>query len=246
MYDIFKKLQLDKKDAEVFMKLLELGAQPASTVAKACSLPRSSTYLILERLKSAGFVEQFQRAGVKYFKCIPLDDVPKVLNQKVQTIKTSIQDFKSQINDLKKLENRYTITPKIKIFEGKEQLYKVYEDLMREKEFSAIFNAELFIKIMPKYESKVTKAFKNNKSKVKELVVNNTKGKYYQNKYQSKNHQIKLLPKDFNLDSDVIITKEKVYMISYGANETAAVQIFNTALAQTQLQYFNFMWSKIS
>ena len=183
MYDIFKKAGFDRKDTDVFLKLLELGAQPVSIVAKACSMPRSSTYLILERLVAYGFVEQFQRVGMKYFKCISVDEIPAVLNRKIERIQTNIVEFESNLDELKRVENRLTVTPKVKIFEGFDQLDRVYEDVLREKEFFAIFNPALLAKYKIKYLSKVADEVKKNKSKAFELLVDSHEAKEYKKKY---------------------------------------------------------------
>ena len=51
MQEIFTRLGLSAKETQTFLKLLELGAQPVSVVAKHVGIPRSTMYFIVDQLK---------------------------------------------------------------------------------------------------------------------------------------------------------------------------------------------------
>ena len=69
----FSSLGLSQKEKRVFLKLLSLGATPVSMLAKALSLPRTSVYVLVERLKTLAVVETFKQQGkifVRYLKIL--------------------------------------------------------------------------------------------------------------------------------------------------------------------------------
>ena len=137
---LFSRLGLTAKEAQTFLKLLPLGAQPVSVVAKHAGVPRSSMYFVIDRLKSRGLVEEFERAAVKYVKCIPVKDTADLLRTEERTIAQTIEVLEAKLPALQALENTLSVTPKVKFSEGCEAVMKVYESLSREKEFCTFFN----------------------------------------------------------------------------------------------------------
>lgn len=245
MKQIFKNLGLNDKEMYAFLKLLELGAQPASVIARHVGIPRSSMYLILDNLKQNHLIEEFERASVKYFKCIPVKDIENILKAKIKMIENTLDILKNHMGELETLENRLSITPKVKFFEGKEAVMKVYEEVLKENEFLAFFNPYLVKKCMPEYHFKIPEALKLTGGKAKELLIACEEAREYKKLFNSKKHQIKILPKQDLFESDTIICKEKIYMISYGENEVCATEIYNKSLAQTQRVIFEEMWGKV-
>lgn len=244
MKELFKNLGAGEKETQTFLRLLELGAQPVSIIARHIGVPRSSMYLILDNLKKLDLIEEFERFGIKYFKCIPAKNIAEVLHSRERKIGRTLEIFENYLPELETLENKLSITPKVKFFEGKDNVMKVYEAILKEDGFCAIFNPKIVKKIMPIYYYKVAETVKKYKLDVRELVVDCAEADWYKKTYNSKTHQIKLLPKNVAFDSDTIICKDKIYMISYGEKEVSATEIFNPSLAHTQRAIFEQMWMK--
>lgn len=242
MEDLLKNLGANKKEAETFLKLLELGAQPVSVIARYMSVPRPTMYLILESLKKLGLVEEFERMAVKYFKCIPAKDIPGILEMKKDEIKRALDVLEDRLPELEALENKLSITPKVKFYEGKDAVTKMYEEVLNEKSFYACFNPQIDNPVMKIYSDKVGDTINERNLKVSELVVDGPKGKEYVKKYMTKNHKIKLLPKNMKFDSDNFICEDKIYMVSYGERDVSAVKIYSKSLAETQKAMFEQVW----
>lgn len=242
MDQLFSQLGLTKKERGAYLKLLELGAQPISILAKHSSLPRSSMYVLVDRLKQSGLIEEFQRAGIKYIKCIPVEEIKNLLKLKEEALKTTQALLLENLPSLKKLENRSTIVPKIKIYEGKEEVKKIYEEVLKEESFQAYFNPDAVLKHLPKYYLGIAESIKKNKNKAQEIVTHSQKGLEYKKLFNSTNHKIKILKKGITFDTDTIITKEKVFMILYDDQEISGIEIWSKALSKTQSTTFQYMW----
>ena len=242
---LLKKLGTNEKEAQTFIKLLELGAQPISVIAKQMSTPRSSMYLIIDRLKDLNLIEEFERAGIKYVKCIPVSNIADILKSKEKNIQQTLEILEEKLPEFESLENRLSITPTIKFHEGKEAVAQMYEEILKEKEFYAAFNPKLVLEILPEYHYKIPEGLKQTGGKAKELVTDCKEGREYKEKYTSKNHKIKVLPKGTNFDSDTVICKNKIYMTGYGKGQVSGTEIHNTALAQSQRALFELIWEGI-
>ena len=245
MKELFENLGAGEKEMETFLKLLELGAQPVSVIARHMGIPRSSMYLVLENLKKIGIVEEFDRAGMSYFKCIPVKNITDILDVKESKIRHTIDVLGKHLPQLEALENKFSITPKVKFFEGKEAVMKMYEGVLKEKGFCAYLNPQVDNQVMEIYFKKVADEIKKSRLNVKEFVVDGPKGRKYAKECNSKNHKIKVLPRGLEFDSDNIICDDRVCMVSYGEKDVSAVVIFSEQLVKTQKILFEQLWGKM-
>lgn len=242
MQQLFKRLGLNNKETQTFLRLLELGAQPVSVIAKHVNIPRTTMYLVLDGLKKANLIEEFERAGTMYVKCIPVKNIIDVLHAKESSIHQTVKIFEEKLPELEVLENKLSITPSVKFFEGKEAVMKMYESVLNEKKIYTFFNPDLVKRLMPEYYLKVPEAIVSNHIQARELLMNCNTAHEYKKSFKSKNHQIKILPKNVQFASDTIICPDKIYMISYGEKTLSATEIYNQSLAETQIVLFKQLW----
>ncbi|MFA6529197.1 MAG: helix-turn-helix domain-containing protein, partial [Candidatus Gracilibacteria bacterium] len=127
MKELFESLGAGEKEMQAFLKMLELGAQPISIIAKFVGVPRSSMYVILDRLKALHLVEEFEQKNIKYVRCIPVENLKNILESKEKQLEQTLVMLGKKLPELENLENRLSITPKVKFHEGKEGVMQVYE-----------------------------------------------------------------------------------------------------------------------
>ncbi len=61
------QIGLTKRESEVYIELLRIGSQAVSVIAKRAGLKRTTTYSILNSLKSKGLVASFIKNGIRFF-----------------------------------------------------------------------------------------------------------------------------------------------------------------------------------
>lgn len=242
---IFQTLGLRDKEIQAFLKMLPLGSQAVSVMAKYVGIPRSSMYEMLTRLKRLGVIDEWQRGGVTFVKCIPVGSLPDLLKTRERQIEQALENIQTELPKLEQLENKLSITPKVKFYEGKREVMKMYEAVLKEKEFYAGFNPSLVKRRMPEYYLRVGEELRKKHGKAKELVVDCKEGHAYQKQFVSKLHHIKILPRHVQFPSDTIIGEHTIFMIAYGENEICATEIVNPSLAQTQRALFELVWESI-
>lgn len=244
MRKILIQLGAGEKEVSLFLVLLELGAQPVSTLAKRIGLPRSSTYLLLENLEKIGLVSSFNRNKLKYVKCIPSEDIAGLIAAKERTVKQLKSDYQAQLHNFQAMENRLSITPQIKHFEGKKEVMRMYEEVLKGQSFDAIFNPQLVKEKMPEYHEQIPKIAQQEGVVLRELLVQGPAALEYKMAFETTNHTIRFLPKGVSLDADIIITKNEIYMVGYGERDVSATEIRNPVLAQAQRVLFEGWWSQ--
>jgi sugar-specific transcriptional regulator TrmB len=239
---LIQKFGVNAKEAETFLKLLELGPQPAGVLAQKIKVPRSSTYLILQNLEAKQLVESFKKGKITHFKCIPISRLNNLLETRQRDLTQTKNLLEAHIPRLLEIENNLGISCSVKNFQGKEAVTEIYENVLKEEGFYTFFNAEAVAQTMPTYYKDVANMIKKSGKPVKELLINNPEAFKYQKEHQSKNHQIKILPKTADISTDNLFCKNKIYMIAYSKNDVSAVEIHSPILAQSQKTMFALLW----
>lgn len=242
---LFQNLGTSEKEMRAFLILLELGAQPASVVAKHMDIPRSSMYVLLDRLQKLNLVATFQRAGMTYFQCVPVKHLEDLLKTKARAIDQTLRILQEKLPELQALESKLSITPTVKFFEGKRAVMHMYEEVLKEREFYALFNPLVVKSVMPEYSYTIAERLQEARGKAKEMLVDSPEAKRYQKRFESEHHQIRLLPKGMIFSADTIITQNNMYMVAYGEEQISGTQIQNTVLAQTHRVIFEQLWRTI-
>src|SRR3989344_3615135 len=120
---------LSEKEAKVYLALLELEVAQVSEIAKSANINRSSTYVVLEALKSKGLVSTSEDKKVQQYVAIS----PEMLLQEAKDRANKAEEMKNNISnivpELKALFKDTKQKPKIKVYEGKEAVKQIYYDI---------------------------------------------------------------------------------------------------------------------
>lgn len=123
---ILLHLGLSEKESTVYLAALELGMAPVSIIARKAKLKRPTTYLILKDLAKKGMAECFLKNGIRYYSV----QSPVALYQRFQS---HMEEFKRALPEMMAVENQLTLKPKITFYEGKEEVRRLYLDVLNSK-----------------------------------------------------------------------------------------------------------------
>lgn len=246
MEEFLSALGAKPKEVTAFKNLIELGAQPVSILAKRLGLPRSSTYLIMDKLRELGLIEEFERGGIKYVKCISPEEIHGLLMAKKRSIDQLQNMYEEVLPQLNTLANRLSITPLIKYFEGKDAVMSMYEEVLQGQSFDAIFNPDVLKRMMPEYHYVIPTVAKSPRVHLRELLVAGEEARIYKKKFECANHKIFILPDNMEFSSDTIITENEIYMVAYGEEDISGIEIRNPILAHSQKVLFESLWERYS
>lgn len=121
--NILLHLGLSEKESTVYFAALELGMAPVSIVARKARLKRPTTYLILKDLAKKGMAECFLKNKIRYYSV----QSPMAL---YQTYQTHMEEFKRALPEMMAVENQLVKKPKITFYEGKEEVRRLYLDVL--------------------------------------------------------------------------------------------------------------------
>jgi len=234
-----KKFGLSEKEAKVYLACLELGASLASDISLKSSLPRTLIYDILERLIDLGLISYSIRDNKKYFAASNPKELIRILKEKEIAIKETLP----QLEKLQKI--RGIKRPKVEIYEGKEGMKTVMDDILRAgvKEFLAYGSSRSSFEIIPAFmedwhkerikRKVIMKILYNNTKEAREKVKTRTESLKYVN--------YKFMPIELESPTATLIYDDKVVLQSW-TKEPFAVVIESKDMAENQKRYFEELW----
>lgn len=128
---LFSFFKLSEDETRVYLSSIELGAQPASTIAKKTGLKRGYVYNILSRLKDSGLMHESERSGVRCYDAQSPSALLSLLGNREEEIAVRKQQLLQLLPVLEKLRNPLIVQPKVRFFQGVEGLKEVYNDTIR-------------------------------------------------------------------------------------------------------------------
>ena len=122
---------LSGPELSVYIALLELGAQPASVLAKRSHLKRGHTYNMLRLLSEKGIVQSFERGHTTYYSGSSPSALLTLLDHQTDDITKKKQHLVQVIPDLERIRNPLSVQPKVRLFEGVSGMKEMYEDTLK-------------------------------------------------------------------------------------------------------------------
>lgn len=129
--DVLQNIGLADKEIEIYIAALKLGPQPASVIARAANLNRSTTYTILESLFRKGLISQFVKAEVKYFSVVSPENLVGYVDRMINDLKRNRDELLTSIPQFLALTNPITVKPKVLFFEGMPSVKDLYEQISK-------------------------------------------------------------------------------------------------------------------
>ncbi len=127
MEEQLREYGLSEKEAKVYLACLKSGSCTANKISSLTNLRRSTTYDILESLKSQGLISSFIKDKKYYFQSAEPSELLSVLHAKEKKLKLILPQ-------LEKLKKTFTEKPKVQLFEGIKGVTALLEELYKEKE----------------------------------------------------------------------------------------------------------------
>ena len=242
-------LGLSKKEAKIYMKLLELGSQPASVISRRIKLPRSTTQFILESLVEKHFAIRTAKNGVYNYSAESPENLKYVFesskNKFLSQIDQKQKNLKKIIPDLISVVRGDVFQPKVLHYDGVDGIRALYEDTIKEK--NAIYAFENIANMTPEVLKFLRNDYVLRRVKKKNfayvIAPVNKANKQLRNEDKNCLRKTKLIPKkDFPVEIEVNIYGRKVAFFSYKADEMFGVIIESAAIANSMKAVFNVCW----
>jgi len=233
-----KEIGLSDGEIKTYLELIKHDETLVSELAERTGINRTMTYQILNNLLKRGFVSYVIKNNVKYFRASNPSRILEFLKEKELNIQKLLPDL---LKVSSKTEKKYNI----EVYEGKEGLKTIMNDILKSKtEEWMDFTSGLTIDILPdffmdKWERERYKA----RIKAKFLINNNLEGRRRGIQLSKlKLSEVRYLPKEFRSPAHIYVYGNKVGIALWVRDFPFGILIESKEIVIRFKEFFEWFW----
>ena len=237
-------------ESTVYLRLLESGEKPASEVARATKLPRSTVRNTLDKLSSMGVIRKLYKRNTQYYRV----ERPEAL---VTHVKATISETQKRAEALERAMPQIRAilrpdvpVPKVTYYEGHKGVIEAFNHSLFVDDVKEIlfFTSYTFIrdKVILKNDDDFYIPLRVKKGIRMRVLVGKRKDLDPRKKYNDANElrQRRYIPEKYALPGNIHIYGNFVVYFSADKGEYMAVLIESAMMAATMRALFEFMWDQ--
>ncbi len=243
IHSVLEEIGLRENEAGVYLAALSRGPTTALWLAKATGIKRTTVYSALEALQQKGLIHTQARGFKRLFVAENPEKLENVLDTRKRLLQGVLPELSARYFKLRSNEGF------IKHYKGIAGVKRVYDSLLRElraKDFYLVISdQQKWISHDPAYFER----FKRERAKLGlriQLLLQDSVSARGNKPIQSKyNEQIKILPKQYQLATNMVIVPHKVIIVQT-VEPIMALVIENQSVVQMNKVLFEMIWESIS
>jgi hypothetical protein len=238
---LLQRAGLNDKEAEIYLTLLSLRSARVTDIARTAKQSRSHTYLVLKSLEEKGLVSHIEQGKVLRFVAEPPHRIVHYAKNLRQQWSETERLLEGVMPLLRNLTPNYVGTPRVTTLHGIDGMKQVYRDVLLQPGFCAFFNAEVMFNA---FGSNIVPMLFGTDQRLRgrELFVDNAGARRYIKEIpQDDEYEVRLLPKQMQFVSEMIIFGDTVALFAYDS-ELTIVKIDNQNFADTFRTFFEVLW----
>ncbi len=242
---VLEQLGLEKKERQFFIYTYTNGPISINDIARGARLERSTAYLLANDLIDRGFIHEDFKNYKKKLIATEARTLLRMLQAKERSLGRKSLELEEKLPQLQAVYQASENRPKVQVFEGKEGLLRVKEDILSQNQEILLWtNQETEHQVFSELEHNdfIDKRI-SNKIKIRVLVVDNLKGKALQSKDGNFLRETKVLPKSVVFTSETYIYGKKVAILDY-KKDIFGIIVESTQIADFQRAIFEMAWKK--
>ncbi|QQR83030.1 hypothetical protein IPJ72_04385 [Candidatus Peregrinibacteria bacterium] len=135
--DILREIGLTSKEATLYLELLRLGAQPASSLARLIKMPRSTAQYIADALVKRHLLKRQTRNGITHYSPESPEIIKNMLDAELVVQTKEVEHRKTHIDLLTPYFKKYDKDatgrkPHFEVFEGVSASIRAFEQFIEE------------------------------------------------------------------------------------------------------------------
>lgn len=245
---LLEKIGLNHHESTIYLHLLYQGELPASYIAHALKLPRSTTRGILDKLCEIGIVSKLYKRNTQYYFCNRPNAITQYLERSIELKQEQLEEVKNVLPMLDSIHAQKGIVPKVQVFEGPEQVIEALN--------SSLFQDITELLVFTSYEFLENPLIRKNdkeffmKRRIQKgiyarvLVGKTTESSKLVKKAPGELRERRFISPQYELPGNVHIYANTVVYFSASKNEYLAVLIQSKMIADTMRALFEFMWKQ--
>jgi sugar-specific transcriptional regulator TrmB len=238
--DNLKKLGLHASEIKVYLTILENGLSTPPQIAKATGIARTNCYVILNELKAKDLVEEQEHGKRKAYVARDPQALLISLQEKKETAELLIPDLRA-------LYATKMNKPKIKFYDGWEEVKQIYWQSLNAEKIYGLGSTEKLSALEPEFLKKYEKELSRRKIIFYDLLTLASKDRTAKFLAEARGslHEIKFLPQKYgDAPTDILIWRDTVALVTLDAPVFGTI-LTSPTLYKTFALIFDMLWEKL-
>ena len=236
------KIGLSDEEARVYIACLEIGGGPVSVIARKAGANRVSCYYTIDNLLQKKLLSQYNKNGVKCFAPEPPEQLLKITEERMNMARSLMPELKSLISTS-------AFKPKIRFYEGRDGVEKVFtESLTAKREILGYTNLKHVTEFFPDFfrnytHTKLKKGIKTRYLSPTTVETVHVLDAFLPSTYDANLIEILLVNKNqFLFENEVLIFGNSVGIVSLNTDELLGLIVESPTFARTMKAVFDLAW----
>jgi sugar-specific transcriptional regulator TrmB len=227
-----------RREAGVFLALVECLEGPVTEIANEASLPRSTVQTILEKIREKGFAETFTKNGVLHYTPTSLNKLVTDLKEKEEIIQKALPSLQGLIDSRKEGSSLQVVYGKAGVKSAFNDLLDLYRGGLRN--VYAVSNTTKLIELFPKFFPEWAQKEAVYPVDVQMLVPNGAA--VHDNTKANSRMSLRFVPQKYAFPGDMTIAGSKVFFFHLEEENPHVYIIDSKEVAEIQSSIFHLLW----
>jgi sugar-specific transcriptional regulator TrmB len=132
--ELLTDIGLNSGQAKAYLLLIRSGEQTVPDLVEKLGESRTNTYMILEKLEEMGLVTKHAKPRKTTYRANNPTTLEKLTESRRKTLVEAENRVKASLPQMLSYYYTFAEEPGVRLFQGKDELVKIYEDILRTKQ----------------------------------------------------------------------------------------------------------------
>ena len=239
-----EELGLSRREAKVYLALLQLGSGSVSEIATKAKINRTTTYDVLEYLTRYSIASHVGDEKKKHYVAENPENLAKYLEKKSEEFKHKAEAVQSLLPELQGIFNVAPQKPKVRFYDGDDGIIAMYEDSLTSK---TEILSWLDIQVTHDFDFEYTNSYYKRRSEkgihIKAIVNDDPISRQFLKNPEEFLRELRVVPRDMMVGTpECYIYDNKVSFMS--VKERFGVMIESKDIADAQRKLYELAWER--
>ena len=238
--EVLKRIGLTDSEIDVYLDLIRHGQSLASEISSRVKISRTYVYDSIQNLIDKGLIVYVIKNNRRHFKALDVSKLLEYLDEKKLEMEKQKQDIKKLISELKVFQKPTKEKPVVEIFEGKEGLKTILNDIVKQGKDIVAWGATDRIKdyLSDWFLKRYVDAKAKKKIKTRQLYVKGEKT------LKGRGYILKAVPKELSSPVTFGCYGNRV-IIFFWSEVPITIRIINKNIASSFKKHFEMLWKHV-
>lgn len=238
------QIGLSPLESEVYTLTLQYGPVSVATLARLAQTARSTVYGAVERLVHQQFLVEQKGLKGSMFTAITFEQILALLKSQQDQLQKTTANLQQYKSSFEALQSGIKKAPLVKYYNAKEIPTVMYDKILESDLVRSIRDLDRGMKHYNMTYEEICNFPRVSPGKTLRILYDSPNAKKYQKSFQTKNYQIRLLPRPEWVQSDIMIMNGSYFHTSYQP-EFVGIEINDPAFYAMQVMLFDQLWNSL-